>query len=90
MLDETAIPRLARGFRIRRDDVRNQWVVLGPERAFVPDDIAAAILREFDGRKTLAIVIDDLAARYAAPRDQIATDVLAMTADLNAKGLVAI
>ena len=87
-MDEATIPRLAHGFRIRRDEVRNQWVVLGPERAFVPDDIAAEILREFDGRKTLATVIDTLATRYVAPRDQIAADVLAMTADLNAKGLV--
>ncbi len=87
-MDESLTPRLARGFRIRRDDVRNQWVVLGPERAFVPDDIAAEILREFDGEKTLAAVIDTLATRYAAPRDEIAKDVLAMTEDMSAKGLL--
>jgi pyrroloquinoline quinone biosynthesis protein D len=34
-------------------------------------------------------VVDDLAARYAAPREEIAADVLALLRELEEKGVVA-
>jgi pyrroloquinoline quinone biosynthesis protein D len=87
---ESAIPRFARGFRMRRDAVRDTWVVLGPERAFVPDAIAAEVLQHVDGSMTFAAIIDTLAARYAAPRAQIAADVLTLAGDLAEKGLLTV
>ena len=81
-------PRLARGMKLREDKARGQWVVLGPERMFVPDPIALEILRLVDGARSIDAMADDLAARFAAPRAEILTDVLAMLDDLAAKGVV--
>ncbi len=85
-MDESSVPSFPRGVRLRHDEARNQWVVLAPERAFVPDEIALEILRLVDGEATLAGIIDTLAARYAAPREEIAADVLGMVDDLAGKG----
>lgn len=79
---EDRVPAFARGVRLQRDRVREQWIIQAPERAFIVDDIAAAILQRVDGDVTLAHIIDDLAAAYDAPRDMIASDVLSMVADL--------
>lgn len=84
----TGTPRLARGMKLREDKARGQWVVLGPERMFVPDPIALEILRLVDGARSIDAMADDLAARFAAPRAEILTDVLAMLDDLAAKGVV--
>ena len=46
-------PRLARGMKLREDKARGQWVVLGPERMFVPDPIALEILRLVDGARSI-------------------------------------
>jgi pyrroloquinoline quinone biosynthesis protein D len=75
--------------KLREDKARGQWVVLGPERMFVPDEIALEILRLLDGARSVDALADDLAARFAAPRDEILADVLAMLDDLAAKGVVA-
>ena len=69
-------PRLARGMKLREDKARGQWVVLGPERMFVPDPIALEILRLVDGARSIDAMADDLAARFA------------MLDDLAAKGVV--
>ena len=87
-LDAASVPRFARGFYFRHDAVRAQWVVLGPERAFVPDEIATEVLRRVDGQATLGVIIDHLAANFAAPREEIAADVLALMNELAAKGVV--
>ncbi len=87
---ETAVPRLARGMKLRQDQARGgQWVVLGPERMFVPDEIALEVLRLVDGMRSVALIVDDLAARFAAPRAEILGDVTAMLDDLRAKGVLA-
>lgn len=83
-----AVPRLARGMKLREDKARGQWVVLGPERMFVPDEVALEVLRLLDGARSLAQVVDDLAGRYDAPRDLILADVTALLEDLSAKGVV--
>jgi pyrroloquinoline quinone biosynthesis protein D len=83
-----SVPHFARGFRFRHDTVRDQWVVLGPERAFVPDEIAIEVLRLVDGAASLATITDTLAARYDAPREQIEGDVLIMANDLAVKGVL--
>jgi pyrroloquinoline quinone biosynthesis protein D len=87
-MDEAAIPRLARGVKLREDTVRARWIVLAPERMFVPDEIALEVLRLVDGARSVGAIADDLAARFAAPRDEILTDVTDMLADLADKGVV--
>lgn len=88
MTAETAIPAYAPGVRMREDKVRGGWVVLAPERLFMPDEHAVEILKLVDGARTVGDIVDDLAARYDAPRDLIATDVLAMLQDLTIKGAI--
>ncbi|WP_338665572.1 pyrroloquinoline quinone biosynthesis peptide chaperone PqqD [Pararoseomonas sp. SCSIO 73927] len=83
-----SIPRFARGMRLREDAARARWVVVGPERLFVPDEIALEVLRLMDGARSVDAIVDDLAARYDAPREAIAADVLALLSDLHAKGVV--
>ena len=82
--DLCAVPALARGVKFRFDEVRQNWVLLAPERLFVPDEQAVEILKLVDGSRSLGAIADELAARFNAPRDLIARDVTAMLADLAA------
>ena len=52
-----------------------------PPGAFVPQELC-------DGVRSVADMVDQLAAKYAAPREAIATDVLAMLQDLADKGFL--
>ncbi len=61
---ETAVPALARGVKFRFDEVRQRWVLLAPERLFVPDDQAVEILKLVDGSRSLGGIIEDLAVRF--------------------------
>ncbi len=82
------VPRLARGMKLREDKARARWVVLGPERMFVPDEIALEIIRLLDGSRSLAAIAEELASRYAAPREEILADITSLLDDLAAKGVV--
>lgn len=78
-------PRLPRGVKLKRDEVRGQWTLLAPERIFRIDATAASVLELCDGSRSLDMIIDELAGRYAADRAIIARDVTAMVQDLHAK-----
>ncbi|MDR4306166.1 pyrroloquinoline quinone biosynthesis peptide chaperone PqqD [Chelatococcus sambhunathii] len=78
----TATPKLPRGVRLRRDEVRDEWLLLAPERVLKPDAIAVKVLELCDGVRTVEGIVDELAAAYAAPREQIETDVKKMLEDL--------
>jgi len=79
-------PRFAPGVRLHHDRARDRWVVMAPERMFVPDETALEVLRLVDGAREEAAIVDALAATFAAPREVIETDVRAMLADLVARG----
>jgi len=87
MSTEAAVPRLAPGVRLREDPTRG-WIVVAPERVFVPDDIALEVLRLVDGARSTAGMIDILAERFAAPRAEIAADVLELIGDLAGRGVL--
>ncbi|MFC7474507.1 pyrroloquinoline quinone biosynthesis peptide chaperone PqqD [Dankookia sp. GCM10030260] len=87
-MEGASIPRLGRGMKLREDKARDRWVVMGPERMFVPDEIALEVLRLVDGARSVDAMVDDLAVRFAAPRGEIMADVVAMLDDLAAKGVV--
>lgn len=89
-MTEDVVPRFPRGVRFQFDSVRESWVVQAPERLFVPDEQATEILKLVDGSRTVGAIVDDLAARYAAPRDIIAADVGEMLRDLAAKGALSL
>lgn len=81
-ITEDQIPVFPRGVRLRHDQVRDQWSIQAPERAFIADPVAATVLQQVDGAASLRTIIDHLAETYAAPRDVIARDVLSMARDL--------
>ncbi|MEO1140668.1 MAG: pyrroloquinoline quinone biosynthesis peptide chaperone PqqD [Pseudomonadota bacterium] len=68
------IPIIPRGVRLHRDEVRQQWVLLAPERAVALDQVGYAILSEVDGTRSFGEITEGLAEKYAAPREQIAAD----------------
>lgn len=76
------IVKLARGVRLRTDEVRGQTVLLAPERAMALDEIAITIVNELDGERSIDKLCDDFAERFNAPREQIAGDVLAFVQEL--------
>ncbi|MGG5819029.1 pyrroloquinoline quinone biosynthesis peptide chaperone PqqD [Falsiroseomonas sp. HW251] len=80
------IPRFAPGVRLHHDKARERWVVMAPERMFVPDEIALEVLRLVDGARDLDAIVDMLAAKFAAPHEVIATDVRAMVEDMVGRG----
>ena len=86
---EASVPRLAPHVRLRFDQPRDQWVLLAPERLFVLDPIALAVIERCKGERTVAAIVDDLAATYDAPRAQVLQDVQALLQGLADKGVVA-
>lgn len=85
-LGPAAIPTFPRHVRFQFDAVRERWVVLAPERMFVPDEQAVEILKLVDGARTVQVIAAELAARYDAPEDVVLADVALMLADLAARG----
>ncbi|MCU0944205.1 MAG: pyrroloquinoline quinone biosynthesis peptide chaperone PqqD [Rubritepida sp.] len=79
-------PRFAPGVRLHEDKARGRWIVMAPERMFVPDETALEVLRLVDGVRDEAAIVDALAAKFDAPREVIAEDVGAMLRDLVGRG----
>jgi pyrroloquinoline quinone biosynthesis protein D len=70
------VPSLPRGVRLRFDESRQQWFLLGPERVFEPDETALEILQRIDGVRSVEAITLDLATAFEAERDEIVGDVL--------------
>ncbi|WP_158916174.1 pyrroloquinoline quinone biosynthesis peptide chaperone PqqD [Caulobacter sp. S45] len=83
-------PRFRPGVKFRFDPVRQAWMVLAPEKLFLPDEIAVEVLKRIDGTRTTALIVDDLAQAFQAPRETIETDVRAMLADLVQRGAISL
>ena len=81
-------PRFAPGVRLHHDKARARWVVMAPERMFIPDETALEVLQLVDGARDLDAIIDALVAKFEAPRDVIAADVQAMVEDLTNRGVL--
>ena len=87
-VSELSRPKLPRHAKLKFDATREVWVILAPERVLAPDEIAVEVLQLCDGERNVGDVADQLAAKYAAPREAIATDVVAMLQDLADKGFL--
>lgn len=68
------IPALPRGVRVHFDKVRENWVLLAPERAVTLDPVGHAILQEVDGVRSFGEITAALAEKYNAPAEQIQED----------------
>jgi pyrroloquinoline quinone biosynthesis protein D len=87
-VSEASRPVLPRHAMLKFDQTRQVWVILAPERVLAPDEIAVEVLRLCDGLRNVGQIIDQLAAKYAAERGTISTDVIAMLQDLADKGFL--
>ena len=88
VIADASVPRLPRHVKFRFDEARRQWLLLAPERVLMPDEIAVEIIKLCDGVATVGAISDALAAKYAAPREQVGGDVIAMLQDLADKGVM--
>lgn len=79
-------PRFAPGVRLHEDTARARWIVMAPERMFIPDETALEVLRLVDGMRDEAAIVALLAEKFAAPAEEIGADVAEMLRDLVAKG----
>lgn len=83
------VPRLGPHMRLRHDKAREQWTIQAPERSFVLDQTAHAIVSRCDGKVALGAVIDDLCTAFpGAPREVIEKDVLALVQNFIDKGVM--
>ena len=87
-LNEAAIPRFGVGMKFRYDETRGAWIILGPERLFLPDEHAVEVLKLINGERSVADIATDLATRFDAPLDIITADIWPMLQTLAASGAV--
>ena len=87
-VSEASRPVLPRHAKLKFDATRQVWVILAPERVLAPDEIAVEVLQLCDGVRDVGAIVDALAAKYAAPRDAILADVIALLQDLADKGFL--
>ncbi|WP_221794082.1 pyrroloquinoline quinone biosynthesis peptide chaperone PqqD [Aquisediminimonas sediminicola] len=80
------IPRFRRGTKLRFDKTRSTWVVLAPERLFMPDEIGTEILKLVDGQRSIRVISLELAGQFNAPLDVVEPDVIAVLEGLVMKG----
>jgi pyrroloquinoline quinone biosynthesis protein D len=71
--------------RLHRDQARDQWVILAPERVIELDDIAHAIVKLCDGQRTVDAIVQQLAAEFDATPEEVGDDVRALIDDLIGK-----
>ena len=87
-VSEASRPVLPRHAKLKFDETRQRWVILAPERVLAPDEIAVEVLQLCDGVRSVGDMTDMLAAKYAAEREAILADVIAMLQDLADKGFL--
>jgi pyrroloquinoline quinone biosynthesis protein D len=68
-------PRLAAKARMQTDRVSGEPVLLYPEGVLLLNPTGAAIVELCDGHRTFAELVDELAARYNAPVEELSRDV---------------
>jgi pyrroloquinoline quinone biosynthesis protein D len=81
-------PALAPSSRLQHDTVRRRWIVQAPERLFVLDEIAYAVLSRCGRGLSIADIVGELGAEFDAPAGEIAGDVIGLLQDLADKGVV--
>jgi pyrroloquinoline quinone biosynthesis protein D len=89
LIDLASAPRLAPHMRLRHDKARDQWTIQAPERSFVLDQVAHAIVSRCDGTASLSAVVDDLCTTFpGAPRAVIEKDVVALVQNFTDKSVM--
>jgi pyrroloquinoline quinone biosynthesis protein D len=79
-------PRFAVGVRLRRDAVRDRYVLLYPEGALALNPTAAAVLELCDGERTLDEIVATLSARFGGA--DVRADIERLLAAIGERGLM--
>ncbi len=82
LIDEESIPRLADHIRLHHDKVREQWVLLAPERILELSGPAVEIIQRCDGINSVSNIVLQLCSEYDAPQEEIQPDVVEMLQSL--------
>lgn len=86
---QVSVPHLAPHMRLRFDKAREVWTIQAPERTFVLDEIAQAIVSRCNGDVSVEAIIEGLCTTFPdAPRDVIEEDVIAMLQNFADKGVI--
>lgn len=89
IVDAQSVPRLAPHIRLRFDKIRDCWTIQAPERSFVLDVPAHAIVSRCDGHASIDAIVSDLCEAFVgAPREIVERDVLALLQDFVDKGVM--
>jgi pyrroloquinoline quinone biosynthesis protein D len=89
VLSAGARPVLARGVRLRLDRISGKTLLLRPEQGFELRGSALEVIRLCDGRRSIADIVDTLAARATdTARAEIEADVLRLLSDLRRRGVI--
>jgi pyrroloquinoline quinone biosynthesis protein D len=90
MIDVASVVRLAPQARLRFDRLRQQHMLLYPERGLVLSPTAADIVALLDETRAVAAIVEQMVAKYGeGNRAAIAEDVLELLRDLAGRGLLA-
>ena len=91
IIDMDSAPRLAAHMRLKFDTTRASYTIQAPERVFLLDDVAHAIVTRCDGRARLADIVGELCRLYGdAPAEEVGADVLGVVQDFVDKGVMAL
>jgi pyrroloquinoline quinone biosynthesis protein D len=82
------VPAFANGVKFRFDAVRKAWVVLAPERMFVPDEPAVEVLQLVDGARREDEIVAALSAKFGVPVEAMRADVGGLLGGLADKGVI--
>ncbi len=88
MLTLDSQPKLAAKARLRFDRHSGQHLLIYPERGMQLDDTAAQIVQLCDGVRSVAVIAQELAERYAQAAPQIEKDVLEFLQSLSERCLI--
>lgn len=90
-LTAESLPRLAPHMRLRHDTARGVWTIQAPERSFMLDENAHAVISRCDGVSSITGIVDRLCVDFPdAPREVIETDVTTLLQNLADKGVITV
>ena len=82
MVAGASVLRLAPHIVFRFDETRQRWIMMAPERLMLPDEQAVEILKLVDGKASVDVIVDALAARFPAGDDGRFREIGVAVADL--------
>ncbi len=87
-LGDDELLSLRRGARLKHCPVREQWLLLVPERVLFPCPTTMEILRRLERPTPFGAIVGELAREYDAPQAVIRADIVELLSDLMEKGYV--